>query len=186
MCKQSMICNNKALWCESLYSLLTHPWIITLSCLSPRSLGPVDLPFAAVSPVLVILFVLGTWSFSAVLNISYLGKAKFSGDLCLTCIDQMSLFVLKAQVGRSRFHVSERPSLQIFRNLLNGAKSNITFVFERTDAKPDGKLQVLRAENRSLLGNVLETLILIFAANSSESLSLEYFAIIWNEQTKKD
>lgn len=24
VCKQSMICNNKTLWCESLYSLLTH------------------------------------------------------------------------------------------------------------------------------------------------------------------
>lgn len=58
---------------------MTHPWLITLSYLSLKSLGPVDLSAAAVSPVHARLFILDTWSFSAVLNVSCSRKAKFSG-----------------------------------------------------------------------------------------------------------
>lgn len=61
-------------------------------------------------------------------------------------------------------------------DLLNGAQSNAAFIVEWIGDEVDSKLQVvLRLENSLLLENSLEALMLIFPANSSQSMSLELF-----------
>lgn len=63
---------------------------------------------------------------------------------------------------------------RFFKNLLNDAQSNAAFIFEWIGDKVDSKLQiVLKHDNRLLLENILEALMLIFSGNSSQSVSLE-------------
>lgn len=119
VCKQSAICSNKTLWCGSSYSLSIPPWIITLSCLSFKIFGPVDLSPAAVGQALH-LQTLCSWHLVLLSCPKHLILWKSKTFWCAMShlYRPNVLLPLQVQVRRKSFHVSKRAVLQIFRNVL--------------------------------------------------------------------